>query len=234
MVAVDELKCTRFSCFSHCLNLAVEKASSISEISRVVARCRILVSHFHHSSKDTYVLKQKQVDLRHKQQNLIQDVTTRRNSSYYTISRIIEQQQPLCAALLEVKRTDLFPSEEEFSSMEVYIEVMKPMVIITEAAIGAQQWVTISTLRPLLHKLLKSHLIEKSNDKSVAKKMKSEMRTNVSIRYSDHLLLLLTKAAFLDPRLKTLPFLSSTETEELHKSIKQVLNQHLQMSKKVH
>ena len=104
--------------------------------------------------------------------------------------------------------------------MKVYIEVMKPMVTITEA-IGAQQWVTISTLRPLLHKLLKSHLIEKSNDKSVAKKMKSEMHTNVSIRYSDHLLLLLSKAAFLDPHLKTLPFLSSTETEELHKSIKQ-------------
>ena len=59
VVAVDELKCTRFPCFSHCLNLAVEKASSIPEISRVVARCRRLVSHFHHSSKDMYVLKQK-------------------------------------------------------------------------------------------------------------------------------------------------------------------------------
>ena len=47
------------------------------------------------------------------------------------------------------------------------------------------------------------------------------MRTNLSTRYSDDLLLLLSKAAFLDPRLKTLPFLSSTETEELHKSIKQ-------------
>ena len=173
MVAVDELECTRFPCFSHCLNLAVEKASSVPEISRVVARYRRLVSHFHHSSKDTYVLKQKQVDLRHKQQNLIQDVTTRWKSSYYMISRIIEQQQPLCATLLEVKRTDLFPSEEEFSTIEVHIEVMKPMVTITEA-IGAQQWVTISTLRPLLHKLLKSHLIEKSNDKRLAKKMKSE------------------------------------------------------------
>ena len=220
VVAVDELECTRVPCFSHCLNLAVEKACSIPEISRVIARCRCLVSHFNHSSKAAYVLKQKQVDLHHQQQSLIQDIATRWNSSYYMISRIIEQQQPLCAALLELKKTDLLPSDEEFSSMEVYIEVMKPLVTITEA-IGAQQWVTISTLRPLLHKLLKLHLIEKPDDKRLAKKLKSEMRINLSTRYSDDLLLLLSKAAFLDPRLKTLPFLSSTEREELTKSIKQ-------------
>ena len=49
--------------------------------------------------------------------------------------------------------------------------------------------------------------------------MEIRMRTNLSTRYSDDLLLLLSKAAFLDPRLKTLPFLSSTETEELYKYI---------------
>ena len=77
--------------------------------------------------------------------------------------------------------------------MKVYIEVMKPMVTITEA-IGAQQWVTISTLRPLLHKL---HLIEKSNDKRLAKKMKSEIRTNLCTRYSDDLLYFLKQHSLI-------------------------------------
>ncbi len=166
VVAVNELEYTQVPCFSHCLNLAVEKSCSIPEISKIIGRCRRLVTHFHHSSKDIYVLKQKQADLRHKPQNLIQDVTTRWNSSFYMISRVVEQQQPLCATLLEVKKTDLFPSEEEFSSMEVYIEVMSPLVTITEA-IGAQQWVIISTLRPLLHKLVQSHLMEKPTEQKV-------------------------------------------------------------------
>ena len=220
VVAMEELECIRVPCFSHCLNLAVEKACSIAEVCKVIARCRRLVTHFHHSSKDTYILKQKQTDLHIKEQNLIQDVTTRWNSSYYMIARVVAQQQPLCATLLEVKRAYLFPSEEEFIAMDVYLDVMKPLVTVTEA-ISAQKWVTISTLRPLLHKLLKSHLIEKSSDTSLAKKMKSEMNNNLSSRYTDNLLLLLSKAAFLDPRLKNLPFLSPIEVNELHDLIRQ-------------
>uniref|UniRef100_A0A1X7U5F9 HAT C-terminal dimerisation domain-containing protein n=1 Tax=Amphimedon queenslandica TaxID=400682 RepID=A0A1X7U5F9_AMPQE len=207
-------------CFSHCLNLAVEKACSIAEVCKVIARCRRLVTHFHHSSKDTYILKQKQTDLHVKEQNVIQDVTTRWNSSYYMIARVVEQQQPLCAALLEVKRADLFPSDNEFIAMDVYLDVMKPLVTITEA-ISAQKWVTISTLRPLLHKLLKSHLIEESIDTSLAKKMKSEMNNNLSSRYTDNLLHLLSNAAFLHSRLKNLPFLSPIEVNELHDLIRQ-------------
>ncbi len=170
---------------------------------KVIARCRRLVAHFHHSSKDTYILKQKQIYLHLKQQSLIQDVATRWNSSYYMIARVVEQQQPLCATLLEVKRTGLFHSDEEFSAMDV----MKPLVTITEA-IGAQIWVTVSTLRPLLYKLLKSHLIEKASDKRLAKTIKSEC---VTISTQDDLLLLLSKASFLDSRLKHLSFLSPTD-----------------------
>ena len=98
------------------------------------------------------------------------------------------------------------PSDVEFQSMEVYTQVMKPLVGITEA-IGAQKWVTISTVRPLLHKLLKSHLCASPTDHPLAKKMKAELFADLQIRFSDDLLLLLSKAAFLDPRLKELSFL---------------------------
>ena len=35
------------------------------------------------------------------------------------------------------------PTDEEFATMEILVEVMKPLVDITEA-LGAQQWVTAS------------------------------------------------------------------------------------------
>ena len=50
---------------SHILNLAVQKVLALSIVSKAVARCRHLVSHFHHSSKSSYILKAKQVDLKH-------------------------------------------------------------------------------------------------------------------------------------------------------------------------
>ena len=90
--------------------------------------------------------------MHHTQHNLIQEVTTRWNSTYYMVERIVEQQQPLCAALLELRKGDLMPSDREFTIMEAYLSVMKPLVEITEA-LGAEKWVTISTIRPLIYKL---------------------------------------------------------------------------------
>ncbi len=53
--AADILGWQRMPCFSHTLQLAVEKAMSLPEVSRALARCRRLVSHFNHSSKSTYI-----------------------------------------------------------------------------------------------------------------------------------------------------------------------------------
>jgi len=69
------------ACFSDTLQLAVEKAMTLLEVSRALARCRCLVSHFNHSSKSTYLLEQKQEDLHHRQHSLLHDAATRWNSA---------------------------------------------------------------------------------------------------------------------------------------------------------
>jgi len=50
----------RLSCFSHTLQLSVEKAMALPEVSIALARCRKLVSHFNHSFNSSYLLKKKQ------------------------------------------------------------------------------------------------------------------------------------------------------------------------------
>ena len=71
---------------------------------------------------------------------------------------MLEQQQHLCATLLELKKGDLMRSDGEFSTMENNVEIMKPLVDITEA-IGAEKWVTISTI-----KILRVILVSKPTD----------------------------------------------------------------------
>ena len=193
VLAVDLAGWVRLSCFSHNLQLSVERAVATPEITKVFARCRRLVSHFNRSSKSSCLLKEKQQDLHHKQHNLVQDVT-RWNSAYYMVQRVLEQQQPLCATLLG----DLMPSDSEFDTMEKYVIVMKPLVEITEA-IGAEQWVTISALRPLLHKLLHIHLVVNSTDSKTESALKNTIRSDLQNHYVDESLAFLTKAAFLDP-----------------------------------
>lgn len=158
------------------------------------------------------MLRQKQADLHHKQLSLVEDVPTRWNSAYYMVERILAQQQPLCATLLELRKGDLIPSESEFMTMEIFVAVMKSLVEITEA-IGAQKWVTISAVRPLLHKLLNIEFQPDPSGSNLKKSLKRVMHSNLQRRYKGPQLEVLNKAALLDPRFKLLKFLSEEERQ---------------------
>ena len=62
-------------------------------------------------------------------------------------------------------------------------------------------------------------LIENDGDTRQQKAMKFAMRMNLQNRYTGALDLLLSKAAFLDPRMKNLSYLSKTQGEELIETI---------------
>lgn len=80
--AIEILKVPHLSCFSHTLELAVEQALKLPEVSKIIGWCKRHVAHFNHSHKSYYLLHQKQIVLVHKQHSLINDVVTRWNSSY--------------------------------------------------------------------------------------------------------------------------------------------------------
>ena len=82
---------------------------------------------------------------------------------------------------------------------------MKPLVDITEV-IGAEKWVTISAVRPLLYKLLNTHLKHCSSDSRLEKIMKQAMLHNLPPGYTGEISTILNKAAFLDPCFKSLHF----------------------------
>ena len=169
--ATQLLGWTRVSCFSHTLQLSVDKVTNLPRVSKAVARCKQLVGYFNHSSKSSYLLKQKQYDLKHKQHQLIQSVATRWNSSYYMMERVLEQQQPLSATLSQIRKGDLMPTDSEISAMYDFIKFMRPFVEMTEA-IGGEKWVTISSVRPLIHKITHDFLCSSEDDTGLVKEMK--------------------------------------------------------------
>ena len=110
------------------------------------------------------------------------------------------------------------PSDAELSTMEAFCRVMKPLVSITEA-IGAEKWVTISSVRPLLHKLLNSYLKTQAEDNEQEKMMKKAMRDKLSCRYTGSILMMLNIAAFLDPRFRLLSCLSEEERNDVLEAV---------------
>lgn len=87
-------------CFAHTLNLATQRAINCQQVDRVAGRIRRIVSFFLRSSKATAIMASKQVLLELPKHKLIQDVSTRWNSTYDTFSRYIEQQPAVFATRL--------------------------------------------------------------------------------------------------------------------------------------
>ena len=54
------------------------------------------------------------------------------------VEHILKQQQPLCAALLKIRKTDLMPIDIEFIAMVTFLDVMQPFVQISEL-VGAKE-----------------------------------------------------------------------------------------------
>jgi len=106
----------------------------------------------------------------------------------------------------------------EFANMELFVKTMKPIVEIT-GALGARKYVTISMLRPLLYKLFNKILKNYDSDCRLVKMMKLKMKENLHGRYSDSVLDLLNKAAYLDPHFKSLTFETESEKQRIEDHI---------------
>ena len=113
------------------------------------------------------------------------------------------------------------PTDTEISNMEGFVETMRPFAEITEV-MGKEKQVTFSAVRLFLYKLLSIHLIEKPSDSNVMKQIKQVVKSDLEDRYSDpHLMMLLNKACFLDPRFKSLSFLSDEDRKSVLLSVEE-------------
>ena len=73
--------------------------------------------------------------------------------------------------------------------MEVFIEIVRPLIENTKV-IGGEKRVTVSAVRPLLHKLVNKHIVVKPSDAQ-------EVLTDEQSRYNDVAVeTLLNKACF--------------------------------------
>ena len=161
----------RISCFGHNLDLAIKKGLDNARVQRAVARCHSLVELFHRSYKKTRDLRQKQEELGLPQHKIMGDVVTRWGSTYDMIERVVEQQRAISSILAEDRKNwRKMPTDAEFSTMEIVIDVLKPLSFLTDALSGEKQ-VTVSAVLPVM-KHVKSKLSPVSSDCRLAKEMK--------------------------------------------------------------
>ena len=220
-LAIEQLDWSHVGCFAHTIQLGVQKAMELPKVAQALGRAKRLVSHFNHSCKSSNILRRKQRDLKHAEQCLIQSVPTRWNSAYYMLDRILKQQQPLCATLIEIHKSELMPTDSEISVMEAFLTVMKPIVEMTEVICG-EKWVTLSIVKPLMYKLTAKHLVAKDSETVFIKTLKNAVLKDLQTRYTNLSVVdILDKACFLDPRFKSLSFYSEAERERVIRAVEE-------------
>lgn len=144
------------------------------------------------------------------------DVATRWNSAEDMISRYLEQQPAIYAALtskeLRKREKDISTlSERELTSAEELVAVLTPLKIAT-TALCEESVPTLSMILPLQHQLLNCIMKAGDDDSALKKQVKKEVVNDFSTRYQDTCTKKdLTVATLLDPRFKSTPFLSDKD-----------------------
>ena len=99
------------NCAGHLIQLCVEDGLKLNVIERLLGACRKLVGHFKHSTVATAALADRQKRMNMPVKRLLQDISTRWNSTYYLLDRLVEMRWPISAVLSDeriTKRSDRY------------------------------------------------------------------------------------------------------------------------------
>uniref|UniRef100_A0A9J7X243 HAT C-terminal dimerisation domain-containing protein n=1 Tax=Cyprinus carpio carpio TaxID=630221 RepID=A0A9J7X243_CYPCA len=184
---------TRLQCFGHRLHLA---------IGELVCLCRKIVSTFSHSWLRRRNLAMVQKELKLPEHQLKTECPTRWGSRQEMIQRILEQLPAISQVLNDRKVRHLVPTWQAIEDLEAMNNTLSPLAEFTDALSG-ELYVSISSVKPVLHLFKTSVLAVQEDDAEFTKSIKSNILKYLQEKYSDPQTQdLLDMATTLDPRFK--------------------------------
>jgi len=218
--ALNSLQLKSFGCFAHTLNLIVQAAMKTE--SNLIDKIKTIVSHFHKSSNSHQKLIQYQKNIGIKDpKKLVQDVSTRWNSTFYMVERFVELENSIRGTLGLIDKPPPSLNPEEWQYLKELRSILKPFEEATRAVSG-QLFMTASMviviaqgLQHVCNQLKNSNYTTRA--KTFIQALVNEMnnrQTWGNIERSKTL----ARCTFLDPRFKTVPFSNNSVALE---SVKQ-------------
>jgi len=197
-----------FSCLAHTLQLVINDGCLVQkDVSDLLAVGRRIVTYYKRSNVAYKTLGKIQKQLKLPEHRLIQDVSTRWNSSFYMLQRLLEQRVALTAANAEFN----VPAELRNSQWTLAEKVVKLLQIFEEAIREASGNYSSATLViPIVNSIC--HALEIVEGDRGIMAMKREMLDSLRRRYHDNDMesnIFYSLATVLDPRFKLLVFSSA-------------------------
>jgi len=205
--AANMVKCFKdlgipsIGCFAHTIQLAVsDSIMSQKYVTDIIATCRKIVGHFRHSSTAMSRLHEFQARLSLPNHQLIQDVSTRWNSSFYMMQRLLEQRQALALYAAESESLVGSLSPNQWDVLKNAVSLLEPFEEATKYVSLASSC-TSDTI-PILAGLKKR--LQTTNNDAGVKTMKAALLDALCSRFQVvEENPVYTLASLLDPRYKT-------------------------------
>ncbi len=216
-------------CTGHTLQLIVNSSLKDTSISKALGAARTLVEHFKRSELANTKLKEKQHQMNTPEHKLIQDVSTRWNSTFFMLERLLEQRWPITATLSDPEVTprgkhyfDLKP--DQWSLLEELTQGLQPFQCATEFLSG-QEYATLSCFPQLAKGLQRSVQQSLSFETEPGKAFLTKASKELTERWGsistffkekDNTVLL---CAALDPRFRKLKFMPAEQRIEVQSTV---------------
>lgn len=181
-------------------------------------------------------MKQKQMGT--PEHKLVQDVSTRWNSTYHKISRLLEQRWPVTATLSDPAITQrgkqyLDLKSDQWTLLEELAQALQAFECAT-VYLSGESYVTVSALPPLVKGLLKS--THTSYETTPVQAFQAAASKETTARWSGEVTFTDDKqskqiiAAALDPRFRKLKFLTPEERFSVQNKVQSLALQHMDRS----
>lgn len=209
--ALSILQLKHFGCFAHTLNLIVQGALTLE--SSLLEKIKTIVTHFRKSTSANKKLNNYQISNGAKEpKKLLQDVSTRWNSTLYMIERLVELESSIRGTLGLLDNPPEGLTLDEWRITKELSIVLRPFEEATKAVSGgkymtASMVIVLSQgLKNVCQELEKQNYQPRVND--VLNKLLSGM--NDRDRWGNIInSKTLVRCTFLDPRFKNVPFTES-------------------------
>ncbi|CAF4878353.1 unnamed protein product [Pieris macdunnoughi] len=214
---------TDANCTIHQLQLCVRSAMESEEfLLPVIAKCKKIATHFNHSLIAQNELKHIQIErLNQSELSILQECSTRWNSTYYMMSRILKLKDSL--VLYSGMHAIPILTADEWLDLKKCITVLMPFEEITKELSSATA--TIASVIPLIY-TLKNTLETEKNKEDTSDNfnlMITKMIQDINVRFQDiQNNKLYTIATYLDPRYK-LKFFTEITKEQVQSEILEIL-----------
>lgn len=205
-------------CLAHSLNLVAQ--CGLDEIKEVHKKVKGIVEYFKRSTQSNIKLKNAQKQMGYPELKLIQDVSTRWNSTYDMFQRCIDIKEPLMSTIAIIGNVNNL-LHEDFEIMEHYCAIFKQFKEVT-VELSSEKGISISKVLILIN-ALNSHIKQKEQDINLPHTihlMLSKMVTKANTKFQGFdQQSVLTEATILDPRFKKKGFKNNSSYQQAYETI---------------